>query len=974
MKLRVLIFINAISFSCAQARETMILGQIRDKLSGTFVSMWGLAGLAGTKDTITCRALGSNEEKLGFAQSIDPPMFGVSVTKPGKYVICFKFKGYEFCYDTVTVGKSYKAKIEIPDVMLVHKQRVRTLAEAKVRASHIKFYHKGDTLVYNADAFNVADGSMLDALIKQLPGVELKQDGQIFVNGKRVESLLMNGEYFFRGKNQLMLENLPAYTVKDVKVYERAGELTRMSGREHGDLEYVMDVRLKKEYAVGWIANAEAGSGTKDRYLASIFALRFSNHSRLALFGNMNNLNDNRKPGEQDYWTPTAMPTGFLATKRGGADYLVKQRYEDYRLEGSVDVIHTDADNYSHSSSETYLPTDNWYGRSVARSRTRNFNVNSNNRWRYEVKEGKLRKLVLYATPSMTYNKFDRSSTNAFATFDKNLNSLYGTDILDTIMKRDDRSDLLRKWAINRSIDRQKADGQSWDVSLPVNVWNIPLAGETFSLYPTFSIRSNRSNTFAETLIDHPNRPEMAADYRNKYLRNRPDRTVEYGIGVGYSRDFSPGASGGLDYRYAQKFVRHDYEYNLLSRLEGWNNSEDRPPLGELPSETDFRLKTLDGQNSYNQRETVIDHVITASFYNMGSKKSPYMRISLPVTFRHRRLNYYRGNHNDVTVYDGVTRKDFVLFSPNIHIHKNLGKKYMFYPELDYSVTPYTPDMTSFLPIENNGDPLNIYTGNPNLKMSATHNVSMKIAFSKRKSNWMLNLNPSYQIEQNAMAYGYSYNPETGVRRYKPENVNGNYRLGLAANFTKPLDKKQNLTLTSSASGTFRHGVDLIGIGENTEATRSSVGTWNGYGSLRLNYKMGKHTFGAKGNMSVNRSDSEREGFVASTLWDYNYGVTALIQLPLKLQLSSDLTIYSRRGYGDYGLNTNDLVWNARLSYKLLKPNLTFAVDGFDLLGNLHNTALTMNSQGKIETYRNALPRYVMFHVICRFAKQPKKK
>ena len=253
------------SFSCAQARETMILGQIRDKLSGTFVSMWGLAGLAGTKDTITCRALGSNEEKLGFAQSIDPPMFGVSVTKLGKYVICFKFKGYEFCYDTVTVGKSYKAKIEIPDVMLVHKQRVRTLAEVKVRASHIKFYHKGDTLVYNADAFNVADGSMLDALIKQLPGVELKQDGQIFVNGKRVESLLMNGEYFFRGKNQLMLENLPAYTVKDVKVYEWAGELTRMSGREHGDLEYVMDVRLKKEYAVGWIANAEAGSGTKDR-------------------------------------------------------------------------------------------------------------------------------------------------------------------------------------------------------------------------------------------------------------------------------------------------------------------------------------------------------------------------------------------------------------------------------------------------------------------------------------------------------------------------------------------------------------------------------------------------------------------------------------------------------------------------------------------------------------------------------------
>lgn len=56
---------------------------------------------------------------------------------------------------------------------------------------------KNDTLVYNADAFQLSQGSMLDALIEQLPGVQLKDNGVITVNGKMVSSLLVNGKDFF---------------------------------------------------------------------------------------------------------------------------------------------------------------------------------------------------------------------------------------------------------------------------------------------------------------------------------------------------------------------------------------------------------------------------------------------------------------------------------------------------------------------------------------------------------------------------------------------------------------------------------------------------------------------------------------------------------------------------------------------------------------------------------------------------------
>ncbi len=67
-------------------------------------------------------------------------------------------------------------------------RETKKLDNVTVTASKVKFYNRGDTLVYNADAFQLAEGSMLDALIAQLPGVEIKEGGQIFVNGEFVET------------------------------------------------------------------------------------------------------------------------------------------------------------------------------------------------------------------------------------------------------------------------------------------------------------------------------------------------------------------------------------------------------------------------------------------------------------------------------------------------------------------------------------------------------------------------------------------------------------------------------------------------------------------------------------------------------------------------------------------------------------------------------------------------------------------
>ena len=194
----------------------------------------------------------------------------------GDYIIKISKEGYNDLYAPYRAEfGSRTSELKAPKLYLSREQ-VRQLEEVTVKASKIKVYHKGDTIVYNADAFNLPEGSMLDALVQQMPGVEIK-DNKIYVNGKFVESLLLNGKEFFKGDQSVAMHNIGAYTVKNVAVYEKKEESAELLGdRDDVQTEYVMDVRLKKDYMTGTAVNADAGYGTRGRYLGRIFGLSYT--------------------------------------------------------------------------------------------------------------------------------------------------------------------------------------------------------------------------------------------------------------------------------------------------------------------------------------------------------------------------------------------------------------------------------------------------------------------------------------------------------------------------------------------------------------------------------------------------------------------------------------------------------------------------------------------------------------------------
>lgn len=266
----------------------------------------------------------------------------------------FKFK----------VGKR-EANYSLGSLKMRREQNSRLLGEATVTATKIKFYTKGDTLVYNADAFNLAEGSMLDALVAQLPGAELKRDGRIFVNGQLVESVLLNGKDFFKNDNTVLLDNLPAYTVQNIKFYNKLSDfnesIRQKTGHKIDDGSFVMDVVLKREYRIGWIGNVEVGGGTHDRWLARLFALRFTPQSRVTLFANANNTHENRKPGGNGDWWPSDIGNGTSIAKSGGIDYQVSDKGKRWTVEGNASASHSDTYTETQQSQENFQSEGNTY-------------------------------------------------------------------------------------------------------------------------------------------------------------------------------------------------------------------------------------------------------------------------------------------------------------------------------------------------------------------------------------------------------------------------------------------------------------------------------------------------------------------------------------------------------------------------------------------------------------------------------------
>ena len=939
----------------SKTKKVCLYGTVHNRMTGELLS--GVKAELMTRDSSVVGDC-CTEKYFQVGNTLCPWYFYVP-KKEAQYILKLSKEGYETLYKDITYEpRGNKGIIIFEKTYLKYAPKERVLGAATVTATRVKFYTKKDTVVFNADAFEMAEGSMLDALIKQLPGVELRDNGQIYVNGRFVESLLLNGENFFDKDRNVMLENLPSYMVNNVKVYERLGEKSRLMKRDMDDKSYVMDINLKKHYSIGWIGNAEGGAGTRDRYLGRFFALRFTRQSRVSLFGNMNNLNETRKPGQNGDWSPGNVRQGQNAHKIFGLDYMVNDRRTRYKLEGWAKAEHDNLTALEQTTGEAFMPNDNVYKRGGNHESQSVTSFNSFHNWLFHNDL-----TVIKVAPYVLYEKKKKRGNSYSAALNQDMNNLSG--LTDSLFSGS--SEWLRNAVINRAKneDMQKSD-KFFTTATASFTQDLRYFSGFIDAEGYISYKKEHFERFNHYQLDYPSAAGQTGETKNRYYKSPSEMFSYYG-----RADFWYWLPCNFalvpSYKYRVLNTRNDNMIYRLEQLDGWGSGKE---LGALPSEWEY-LSTLDKGNSYNQEQNTQEHTISMKINGnhliLNNKVRFEAYAEFPVVLTRRKLDYVRAN------IDTVLTKQVAAFNPFVRT-SFIWHDWKRRIDIEYDVDTKLYGLSQTLDIRSDDDPLRVTLGNGRLKNSVAHQLDVSYTNNSNRKQRFFNAGVNYNAVRNQIGYSSEYNRATGVYTYRPVNINGNYSVGGNVNYSMALDRKRRWNLSTTTSAQLHNNVDLITVTGSDANPRSKVKTLFLNETVKVDYRLGRQKIGAKLGCSWRNATSAREDFSTINAANFNYGLTGQFELPCGFQFFTDITMYSRRGYESREMNTDELVWNARLSKQVWKKRLTLALEGFDILHNLSAVTHTLNGQGRTETYRNVIPSYGMLHVIYRLNVQPKKK
>ncbi len=868
----------------------------------------------------------------------------------------------------------------------------KTLNEVTVRATKIRMTYRGDTITFNADAFNLPEGSMLDALVRQMDGVELKDDGRILVQGEQVEELTLNGKDFFKGNNKVMLDNLPAYTVKQVQTYHKTTELSEYMGTDVEKKRFVMDVQLKREYNTGWLMNVEGAGGWKAKsngearelssdvqapYLGRFFALRYTDNSRLSVYGNLNNVNETRKPGGDGEWSPSNIQWGVRETRMGGVDLLVEERDKRWREHAEATVQwNNNVNDFIFNSEQFHTNAPTTYNRSATSQRRREINLDASNTFEW-------RKPVWFHNGTgITYIDGDSWSRSRSGQFSSDP-SKYGTTlaILDSIFAAT-LSTGIQQQLVNNSMRNSQSSNNRTDIwSNNILSYKLP-SGDAIGMFADY--RHSHEHQRSESQQDMR---YMLTPTLNTIL-NRHGRTPSHSNYAAFAPYYRIQWRNGL-------WLSAEYRFLYDER----NNTNDV-----------FLADTLDLQNTYDRNHRRLENRVALTPGFSYEKDGRYARAYYQMHFYNvnERLQYHSA-HTDTTLVQHC-----YTMSPELHVQyawDSWAKSF----DLFYGIEFQTPDLFQKVNILNDEDPLIRRYGNPDLRGATNHRMQFGINRNWRERRISERFGGGLRFFRHQVSQGQTYDDVTGVYTYRPVNVEGNWQTYFFNFYNMPLDKQRRLMMNIYTHGDYSRNVSpLLTTSPSLPsyaAMPSSLGSpslpsyaampsqplshVNNYyleNRLTFSYTIKDVTLGLPTYFAYRHTDNEEGTIEPINAFNYQYGITLNYTIKREegrkvakwlqgFSVATDLKMYSRRGYGDTSMNTDELVWNISLSRSFLNPfgkkvggTLVARLEGFDLLNQLSCAQLIINGQGRQETIFNTLPRYLMLHLTYNFAQTPKKR
>ena len=927
--------------------------------------------------------------------------FVLSGVGAGTYVLKASFLGYQPLAKRLT--KRDGGTLTLGNVAMQAEAVV--VSEAVVTANVPKMVVKDDTVVFNADAFRVPEGSVIESLVEMLPGAKIDDNGGITINGKEVKRFKMDGRDFMTGNNQTVMKNLPSYVVDQVKAYDEKSDLSRLTGVDDGNDDFVLEFVTKRSARKGLQMNPDVGIGTDGRYGIRLTAMKPFGDTRYTFMGNANNVNDRNFSGRGGRGRGNG--NGERTTKTGALDLSyessrrVKGRRESaLRVNGRVTWTHTNTDNWSRTGSENFVLASRGgaFSNSISQSYSRNNNwtANMNLQWALDSVT------TLSVRPNMSFSTNDSRSFSTSASFNADPFDYVADALSDEGRAEMDRLGLI----VNDRQNKSLGYGSNKNLSTQLQLFRrFGSRGRNLAVSGNVNYRdgSNRNaNLSAVRLYQTPDMEGNDSTYQTNRYTASPSDNFSYSLGATYTeplwsakpKEMEPeeeprpsrrgerrqaGAQGlflQLNYRYSYSHQKNDpstYDfpdysdeafadvlgaYREWARLFGYLDNPYEMYLSDRLSR--FSERTEHGQNIDVQLRLVLDK----------------LNMNAGVTLQPQRSHY-------VQQYLGVpvdTVRTVTNLSPTLNM------RYRFNQQTNLQVTlrgsTSQPGITQLLDIYDDTNPLSISMGNPGLKPSFTTNLNTNFRMQRRPTlvtdslgfeipktqrHWSFSTHASLQRTSNSIGTVVTYNETTGGRISRPENINGNWNTNAGASFNIGLDTLNRWDISGGLNGSYRHQVGYVNLNRTAVPDRNVTHTYNLSPNVSLSFRNKWLSVSLNGSTTYAKTENRLQASRNLTTWNFSYGGNTKVTFPWGSNLSTDIHMFSKRGYSDQTLNTDELIWNAQLSHSFLKgKRLTVMLQWYDILAQQTNFSRTVNANGWTDREVNAITSYAMLHVSYR--------
>lgn len=241
--------------------------------------------------------------------------FSLNLKANTEYIIKAGYIGYAPFEKKITTTKENMTF----DIILSGSNTIETVEIVKEMPVRIS----GDTIIYNSDSFTNGTEKKLEDVLKKLPGVSVNKDGEIEVEGKKVQKVMVEGKDFFDGDTKIATKNIPADALDKIQVLRNYNEVSNLKGLENNEDNVAINIKLKEGKKNFWFGDMLAGAGVADTENRSILNPKLFYYSpkySVNLIGNLNNIGE-LPLTMQDYFKFTG---GFKnMMKKGGSNFGV---------------------------------------------------------------------------------------------------------------------------------------------------------------------------------------------------------------------------------------------------------------------------------------------------------------------------------------------------------------------------------------------------------------------------------------------------------------------------------------------------------------------------------------------------------------------------------------------------------------------------------------------------------------------------